>query len=41
MNGAESLVATALAAGIDLEIAGAAARWVELPPRRGGKGAVA
>lgn len=32
---------SALAAGIDLEIAGAAARWVELPPRRGGKGAVA
>ena len=32
---------SALVAGIDLEIAGAAARWVELPPRRGGKGAVA
>ena len=31
----------ALAAGIELEIAGIAARWVELPPRRGGKGAVA
>ena len=31
---------SALAAGIELEIAGIAARWVELPPRCGGKGAV-
>jgi len=32
---------SALAAGVELAIAGAAARWVELPPHRGGKGAVA